>query len=87
MTEAQYSLFLSIGTWVSAVGALLNLLKLKRRGNSALILSAAFLAMGSLLWLVKTHSSQSRITVVGVILAALLIADVVVRSRQQEHPR
>lgn len=87
MTEAQYNLFLSMGAWVSAAAALLNLVKLRSRGNSALILSAAFLAMGGLLWMIKIHAPSTLTTVAGVVLAALLVADVIVRSRQQDASR
>ena len=87
MSEAQFSVFLSIGTWVCSVGAALNLLRLKRRGGSALILSAAFLAMGAVLWLIKKHAAQDLITLAGLAVAGLLIADFAVRSRGREQER
>jgi hypothetical protein len=87
LNEAQYGTFLSIGAYLCAAGAIFNLFRLKGRGNSALILSSAFLAMGIELWLIKIHADQALITGVGLLLACLLIGDVVLRSRQQERPR
>lgn len=87
MNEAQYGLFLSVGTWMCAVGAIFNLFKLKGRGNAALVLSAAFLVMGGLLWMIKTHASQGLIIFGGILLAGLLAADFVIRARQQVMPK
>ncbi|HVT13256.1 MAG TPA: hypothetical protein VHE55_13405 [Fimbriimonadaceae bacterium] len=72
---------------ICAFGALLNLLFLKRRGNSAFILSAAFLVMGAILWMIKTHASQTLVTLAGILLAGLLIADIAIRARKQETPQ
>lgn len=87
MTEAQYGTFLSFGAWVCALGAVFNLFKLKRRGNSALLLSSAFLALGAVLWTLKVHGNETLIRVLSVLVLGLLIADVVLRSRHQEHQR
>jgi hypothetical protein len=84
MNESEYLLFLSVGTWICAVGSALTLLKLKKRGSSALILSAAFLAMGGLLWMIKVHAQSQFVTLGAVVLALLLVADLVVRSRDRE---
>lgn len=87
MTDAQYNLFLSIGAWVCALGAIFNLFKLKSRGNSAFLLSAAFLALGAILWMVRIRANESIITIIGVVLVVLLVADVILRSRQQDKLR
>lgn len=84
MSEVQFSLFLSLGAWICALGAGFNLFRLKSRGNSALFLSAAFLAMGCLLWMIRIQAGQSLITLAGATLASLLVADVVVRSRGRD---
>jgi hypothetical protein len=87
MTDQEYGLFLSVAAYVCAVGAIFNLFKLKKRGNSALILSSAFLVMAALLWMIKTHASQTLISTLGTIVAALLVGDVILRSKQQDRPR
>jgi hypothetical protein len=87
LSEAQYGLFLSVGAYLCAAGAIFNLFKLKKRGNSALILSAAFLVFGAELWLIKINADRNLITTLGILLALLLITDIVLRSRQQEKPR
>ncbi len=87
MSDAQYGLFLSASAGLCAIGAVINLLRLKQRGHSALILSTAFLALGALLWIVKSHGAQPVVSLLGILVAALLVADVVVRSRQRERSR
>lgn len=85
MTEAQYNLFLSVAAWLSALGAIFNLLRLKSRGNSALLLSAAFLTMGGLFWLIKSHAAQPLVIGAGILLGAFLIGDFILRSAQQQE--
>jgi hypothetical protein len=87
LTDAQYSLFLSVGAYICAAGAILNLVKLKSRGNAALVLSAAFLVLAAELWLIKLHADQIWVTTLGILLALLLIADIALKSRQQDKPR
>ena len=88
MTESQYALFLSIGAWLCAFAAVANLLNLKRRGNAAFILSAAFLIMGAMLWMIKSGMNQTLTTVAGVALVAQHVADFAIKSRsQQDKPQ
>ena len=87
MTEAQYHLFLTFAAAVAAAGAILNLLRLKKRGNSALLLAAAFVVLGVLLWLVKLNANQTLIGLAGALLVGLLIGDIVVRSKRQDATR
>lgn len=87
MNQSQYDLFLSVGTFLCALGAVLNLFLIKRRGNSALLLSAAFLAFGGLLWMLKSHAPQGYVTVAGVMIAILLVGDVIWRSKDQDRPQ
>jgi hypothetical protein len=87
VTEAQYALFLSIGAWICALGSLFNLFKLKNRGTSALLMSSAFLVMGGALWLIKIHANQSLVTAAVAAVVLILIADFVLRARQQEKSR
>lgn len=84
MNESQYRLFLSGGAFVCAVGALLNLARVKSRGASALLLSGAFLSLGSLLWMIRVEANQSWRTGAGALIVVLLALDVVVRARRQE---
>jgi len=87
LNEGEYGLFLSIAACVCALGALLNLARLRARGSSALIMSAAFLVFGALLWMIRVQAEQNLITVAGAAVALLLVADVVVRSRHRGKPR
>ena len=85
MNEAQYAQFLSIGAFICAIGALLNLTKLKKRGNVTFVLSAAFLDLGVIFWLVKAHASTPLISAASALLVALLVLDVIVRNNQRER--
>jgi len=87
LNEGQYRLFLSLAACTCAVGAMFNLLRLKSRGNSALILSAAFVVMGGLLWMIRTGAEPFLTTLAGGAVAVLLVADVVVRCRHRDKRR
>jgi hypothetical protein len=88
MTEPQFHAFLTVAAWVCAVACILNLLNLKRRGNTALLLSAAYLTMAGILWMVKLGASTALLVLGGIVLLALLLFDFGLRSRhEQERPR
>jgi hypothetical protein len=84
LSGGQFELFLSVGAWICAVAAVLNLINLKRRGNAALFLSSAFLVFGGILWLLKIGAGVPYIAVAAIVLAALLIGDAVLKLKKQQ---
>jgi hypothetical protein len=87
MTDGQFHLFLSVIMWTCAAACVLNLLNLKRRGNSAFLLSAAYLTMGAIAWMVKAGVNRIAIIAAGVLLGGLLFVDFGMKARhQQDRP-
>ncbi len=81
MNADQFEIFLSGAAAAAAVGALINLSRLKSRGASAILLASALLCFSGLCLLLKAHASQAATTGLGAVMVALLIADVVVRAK------
>lgn len=84
MTNDQYGFFLSSIAAIAAVGAILNLLRLKKRGASALLMALAFLLLGLLAWEMKMKAGQNLLTAIGICIGALLIGDLFLRARAGE---
>ena len=87
MNEQQYGVFLYGGAAVCAAGCLLNLIRIKGRGNSALMLALAFLMMGGVLLLLRARADQIWVTIAGVAVAALLVGDFLLRSKTYGEPK
>jgi hypothetical protein len=81
MTSAEFEVFLSGAMWVCAVMAIVVALRAKARGPSAYVMSVAFLAVGGVLYLVKTQASQGWIIAGAVVVAVLLVVDFALRAR------
>jgi hypothetical protein len=87
MSEPQFHAFLTVCAWICALACALNLLNLKRRGNTAFLLSAAYLTMAGILWMLKLGANTVLIVGGGLLLAALLFLDFGHRSRRQQERR
>lgn len=85
MTEEQYGLLLTGFALFAAFGAILNLLRLKSRGTSAILLSLSFLLAGLLALMIKAKIDATYLNLVGVLIGAALIGDLFLRSKNQER--
>ncbi len=86
MNGQQFGLVLLGGAWVCAVGCALNLIRLKSRGNSALLLSLAFLALAAVLLMIRAKVDQVFVTLAGLVVVACLVGDFLLRSKSHGAP-
>ncbi len=80
MTEAEFQNALAWGMGVCAFMIVVSLARYKQRGASAYIQATSFAVLGALLYAIRLELSRTVQTTIGVVLAALLIADFVARS-------
>jgi hypothetical protein len=85
VTSSEFDVFLSGAAWICALMAIVVLFRVRSRGVAAYIMSVAFLALGGVLYLVKTGAPQPWIIAGGVLVGALLLLDLLVRSSQQAN--
>lgn len=78
-----YDAFLTGGIALCALMIPVWLLRLKKRGATAYLMSSAFAVMGLLLSLLKFDAARSLVILCGIVLVLLLGADVAVRSSEQ----
>lgn len=77
--------FMTGGAIICAIAAVANAFKYKKRGNSAFILSIAFLVLGGTMLLDKFQAPMAAIYAGIAVLLALLILDFIVRSDQNAN--
>lgn len=80
MTESEFHQFLFVAAVACAVMSLFNLTKLRKRGNTAFILSAAFLVLGGCLLLFRSQGLSLPVAIGGGVVGLLLVADLVLRA-------
>ncbi len=80
MNEDQFGTFLSVISWVCAVGAVINILMVKKRGLSGYFMGGSFLCLGGALTLYKIHAPTYQVAIVGALVVLLLIADLIYRG-------
>lgn len=87
MTNAEFDLFLSGSMGLCALFALINLIRLKKRGASAIFLSLSFLAMGLFVFGMRSDQAwdQTKLIMVLVIVGIFLVLDVLYRSKQRSE--
>lgn len=75
MIDNQLQTLLSVFMGVCVLGSLLNLSKVKSRGLSAYLMSAAFLSLGATIFLYKNQVPQIFVTAGGIVTLGLLVGD------------
>ncbi len=80
MTEAEFRIALAWGMGVCAFMIVVSLARYRQRGTSAYIQAASYAVMGALLYAIRLGLSQPVQIAIGVVLAALFVADFVSRS-------
>jgi len=81
MLDNQMQTLLSAFMAVCVLGSLLNLSKVNKRGLSAYLMSAAFLTLGTTIFLFKSQVSQTYIAIGAMATAGLLVGDAYWRLR------
>lgn len=70
-----------------ALMAIFNAFRYRRRGPSAYVLSAAFLAFGFMAYEIKLGASQLTLGVLGFVTFCLLVADFALRSAKRTEEK
>jgi hypothetical protein len=83
MTREELDLFLLCSAGLCLLMAIVNVFRAKSRGISGYLLSGAFLAVAGAVMLYRAGSDNSAVGVVGGIAFILLVADFMVRARDQ----
>jgi len=84
LSPEQFDLFLLCAIGICALGAVMNLAMIKRRGTSAILLSLAFLFLGVTMELYRSMQSKVLTGIGSLAVVALLLADAAFR---QSNPR
>ena len=84
MTQAQLELFYNSMMAVCAVMALIMIARSKKRGVSAFFMSGGYLALGALLFGLRSHWPNAIIIILGILVATMLISDFLIRLSQGE---
>lgn len=87
MTRGELDLFLSVVAALCGGMSVLNIVLVKRRGTTALVLSAAFLVLGFSIFAYRSQGVSTGVIAGGVIVIALLIVDFVLRAGNAERKR
>ncbi len=80
MTESEFRNALAWGMGVCAFMIVVSLARYRQRGTSAYIQAASYAVMGALLYAIRLGLAQPVQIAIGVVLAALFVADFVSRS-------
>lgn len=87
MTENELALFLNAAIGLCAAMAVLNLLRFRKRGASAVAMSLAFLAMGLTIHGYIRHWQTPWLILGGMAVFSLLVVDFVLRlPRPKDEP-
>ncbi len=80
MSPADLDLFLRWATGLAGLIALLNLLRVKKRGVRAVLMTSAALVLAVAMQLYRANVAAPILAVVGVIIFCILVADVAMKS-------
>jgi hypothetical protein len=83
----EFHLFLDSSAVLCAVMIVFNLLRQKKRGLSAILMSIAFLFAGISFYLLRRDAPQQVVIGTGTLTFLVLVADLIVRSRDAEIKR
>gem|GEM_PF-1361120 len=84
MTQAEFQTFLNFAILACAGLAVLNLLFVRKRGNRALVLAAAFLGLGATIYAYGQNGVGPLVYVGGMVVFLLLVVDIVMRTKPEE---
>jgi hypothetical protein len=85
MSGTQANQFLTAVILICALGAILNISKVKSRGASAKYLAAAFISLGLGVFLIRQGANQILVGMAGAVTFGLLAADFI--HRLAKHPQ
>lgn len=83
MTQAEFGMFLLGSAILCLIMALVNALRVRARGSSALLMSGAFIAVGAGLMIHRGGGGTEATMAMGAVAFILLVADLMVRARNQ----
>jgi len=83
VSPEQFDSFIKSAAIICALGAVLNLTLIKRRGSNAILMALAFLFLGSTLFAYSQHAPMPAVWAGGIVVAGLLVADVFVKMRRR----
>lgn len=83
MTREEFDLFLLGSAGLCVLMSIFNIFRTRAKGISGYLLSGAFLSVGATLMLYRANSAQPLLFASGAIAFILLVADFMLRARNQ----